>query len=117
MLALSYGGFLNFRYTFVDLDTACERQTVKAYLTALLNAPIGRPGGTTWGEYLERTPTLDLDTRPDIYVNAADEYAVQLKVRFRPNRISGAWEIVDMLADEDRLFSFSERAGGPSTCR
>lgn len=112
--AMSYGGFMTFRYDFVTIDDPCKREAAKAYLTALLDSPAGRT--KTWGEFLERTPTLDLENDRAVYVNAGGEYSVHLKVRFQVDREDGAWRIFDMLNDIDGFYKLSERAGGPSSC-
>lgn len=114
-LSLSTTG-LPFRYDSLDPSNTCEREVLKAYIKAKLDFFYSRPGGITFREFLENTPKLDLDTHPEVSNNGIGEYSVGLKVRFAKNNVDGAWDIVDMLDDLDRVYSFSKSAGGPESC-
>lgn len=114
-LSLSRSG-IPFGYDSLDPNETCHRQVLEAYLKAKLDFFYSRPGGTSYREVLERTVELDLDSHPDVYVNGIGEYSLGLKLRFARNHIDGAWDLVDMLDDIDRVFSFSESAGGPANC-
>ena len=114
-LSLSTTG-VPFRFQSLNPENACERRVLKAYLNAKLDHFFERPGGRSFRSVLENTPTLDLKRNPDVYKNAGDEYSIGLSVRFAKNPVDGAWDVVDMLDDIDRVFSFSESAGGPKSC-
>lgn len=114
-LSLSTSG-IPFRYDTLDPTNSCERKALKAYLKIKLDAFYLRPGGKSWREVLTDISVLDLETHPDVDANAVGEYSLGLKVRFAKNNVDGAWDLVDMLDDRDRVFSFSQKAGGPSNC-
>lgn len=114
-LSLSTSG-IPFGYDSLDPANACQRSALQAYLKAKLDFFYARPGGSSWREMLERTPDLDPDAHPEIIRNGIGEYSFGLKVRFARNSVDNAWDVVDMLDDLNRVYSFSESAGGPGGC-
>lgn len=114
-LSLSTAG-IPFRYDSLDPSEACHRDALSAYLDAKLDQFHSRPGGASFRELLERTPSLDLSSHTDVGVNALEEYDLALKVRFARNPVDQAWDVVDMLDDLDRVYQLSTSNGGPSSC-
>lgn len=114
-LSLTRSG-VPFRYGSLDPANSCEREAVKSYLEAKLDFYYIRPGGQSFREFLQETPTLDLENDPDVTKDPLDEYSLRLTLRFARNTVDNAWDLTDMMDDTDRVFSFSESAGGPASC-
>ncbi len=115
LAALALSDKMPIRYFALDPNDACQNRAAKAYLTALNSTVANFRRGETWGDFLQNSPTLDLN-HASIYTNALGEVSVHLKVRFSETGPGGTWRILESLHDLDEVFEMGEKMGGPSRC-
>ncbi|VAW79502.1 hypothetical protein MNBD_GAMMA12-905 [hydrothermal vent metagenome] len=102
------------RYTWLDMNKACERKAAKYFLLDMLDFDTGH--GKTFRKYLEDNPTMDLIKGEGMYQNSSGEYYAQLSVRFANKGPKKYWKIDAIMVDEEGFYLRSKRANGPSKC-